>query len=100
MVNKSLTDLPPGEVAAPQILHRSLAESPLQQSTARAYLLGVTSEKEGTTMNTERIAKAYRTWRKYNKAYNELARLSDRDLDDIGIRRGDISGIARAYALQ
>ena len=51
-------------------------------------------------MNTERINKAYRTWRKYSKAYNELARLSDRDLDDIGVRRGDISGIARAYALQ
>ena len=100
MVNKSLTGASPGDAAAPHILHRCLAESPLQQPIERAYLLAVTSEKEGTTMNTERINKAYRTWRKYSKAYNELARLSDRDLDDIGVRRGDISGIARAYALQ
>ena len=51
-------------------------------------------------MNTNRIAKAYTTWRKYNKAYNELARLSDRDLWDIGVTRGEIPTIAKNYALQ
>jgi uncharacterized protein YjiS (DUF1127 family) len=51
-------------------------------------------------MNKDRIAQAYRTWRKYSKAYNELMGLSDRDLDDIGVRRGEIPELARAYALQ
>lgn len=51
-------------------------------------------------MNVQRITKAYRTWRKYSQAYRELMVLSDRDLNDIGVKRGDINEIARAYALQ
>ena len=51
-------------------------------------------------MNMDRIGKAYRTWRKYNKAYNELARLSDRDLWDIGVTRGEIPSLAKAYAVK
>lgn len=51
-------------------------------------------------MNTDRIAKAYRTWRKYRDNYNELMRLSDRDLWDIGVNRGEIPALAKAYALQ
>jgi len=43
---------------------------------------------------TNRFADAYRTWRKYRDTYQELTRLSDRDLRDIGVRRGDIQTIA------
>ncbi len=43
---------------------------------------------------TNDFAKAYRTWRKYRETYNELMRLSNRDLTDIGIKRGDIPTIA------
>ena len=43
---------------------------------------------------TNDFAKAYRTWRKYRDTRAELARLSDRDLRDIGIKRGDIPTIA------
>ncbi len=49
-------------------------------------------------MNMDRIAKAYSTWRQYRRAYSDLMRLSDRDLDDIGIRRGNIHEVARRYA--
>jgi uncharacterized protein YjiS (DUF1127 family) len=51
-------------------------------------------------MNTDRITKAYRAWSDYRHAYKDLMRLSDRDLDDIGVRRGNIPAIARAYALR
>jgi uncharacterized protein YjiS (DUF1127 family) len=47
---------------------------------------------------TNGFAKAYRTWRKYRETYDELMRLSNRDLTDIGIRRGDIPTIARRTA--
>ena len=44
------------------------------------------------------IAKTYRTWRRYRQAYQELAQLSDRDLRDMGVKRGDIHSLARRYA--
>jgi uncharacterized protein YjiS (DUF1127 family) len=34
-------------------------------------------------------------WRRYREAVRELSQLSDRELDDIGIRRGDIEFIVR-----
>jgi uncharacterized protein YjiS (DUF1127 family) len=43
---------------------------------------------------TNSFAKAYRTWREYRETYDELMRLSNRDLTDIGIKRGDIPTIA------
>jgi uncharacterized protein YjiS (DUF1127 family) len=39
---------------------------------------------------TEKLA----TWRRYRDAVRELSQLSDRELDDIGIRRGDIPFVA------
>jgi uncharacterized protein YjiS (DUF1127 family) len=47
---------------------------------------------------TTDIGKAYRTWRRYRKAYQELSGLSDGDLRDIGIKRGEIHSVARRYA--
>jgi uncharacterized protein YjiS (DUF1127 family) len=34
-------------------------------------------------------------WRKYRDAVRELSQLSDRELDDIGVPRGDIENIVR-----
>lgn len=34
----------------------------------------------------------------YNRTYTELQRLTNRELDDIGIRRCDIADIAREHA--
>lgn len=39
--------------------------------------------------------KMIRRYKKYRNTYNELSRMTDRDLNDIGISRGDIPYIAR-----
>lgn len=33
-------------------------------------------------------------WRRYNRSLRELSRLTDRELTDIGINRGDIPAVA------
>jgi uncharacterized protein YjiS (DUF1127 family) len=35
------------------------------------------------------------TWKRYNRTVSELAALSNRELSDLGIARGDINRIAR-----
>jgi uncharacterized protein YjiS (DUF1127 family) len=41
------------------------------------------------------ISEKLTAWRRYREAVRELSQLSDRELDDIGIRRGDIESIVR-----
>ncbi len=41
------------------------------------------------------IAEKFNAWRRYREAVRELSQLSDRDLNDIGIRRGDIEFVVR-----
>jgi uncharacterized protein YjiS (DUF1127 family) len=41
------------------------------------------------------ISEKFAAWRRYRDAVRELSQLSDRELDDIGIRRGDIEFIVR-----
>ncbi|NBN62208.1 DUF1127 domain-containing protein [Microvirga tunisiensis] len=41
------------------------------------------------------IVSKYRSWKKYRATYDELARMSSRELNDIGISRADIAQIAR-----
>jgi uncharacterized protein YjiS (DUF1127 family) len=38
-------------------------------------------------------------WRRYRGTVRELSQLSDRDLSDIGVRRGDIETVARQSAM-
>ena len=45
-----------------------------------------------TTMN---MIGSYRKWRNYRRTVAELNALSNRELDDLGINRGDIPFIAR-----
>ena len=33
-------------------------------------------------------------WRRYNRSLRELSRLSDRELADIGLTRGDIAAVS------
>ncbi len=42
------------------------------------------------------IARSLNNWRKVRKTYNELSRLTTRELDDLGISRSDIATIARS----
>jgi len=41
------------------------------------------------------ISEKLTAWRRYRDAVRELSQLSDRELDDIGIRRGDIEYVVR-----
>ncbi len=47
---------------------------------------------------SNRLVTTYRSWRKYRETYNELMRLSGRELQDLGINRVDIPTIARDAA--
>lgn len=44
--------------------------------------------------------KILRRWNAYRQTVRELSALDDRDLTDLGIRRGDIETLARDYAAQ
>lgn len=41
------------------------------------------------------IARSFNAWRQVRRTENQLSRLSARELDDLGITRGDIATIAR-----
>jgi uncharacterized protein YjiS (DUF1127 family) len=47
---------------------------------------------------SNRLITTYRAWRKYRETYNELMRLTSRDLADLGINRAEIPAIARQSA--
>lgn len=42
------------------------------------------------------IVRNYRNWRRYRDTVTELSRLSNRELSDVGISRGDIPAVARS----
>ena len=44
------------------------------------------------------ITEKLNAWLRYREAVKELSQLSDRELNDIGIRRGDIEFIVRQSA--
>ncbi|MBL8584517.1 MAG: DUF1127 domain-containing protein [Rhizobiaceae bacterium] len=41
------------------------------------------------------LIRSYKNWRRYNETVRELSRLSNRQLDDLGVTRADIARIAR-----
>ena len=45
------------------------------------------------------LIRNFRNWRRYRETVNELSRLSTRELNDLGITRADIHGIARGSVL-
>jgi uncharacterized protein YjiS (DUF1127 family) len=49
-------------------------------------------EKKRQTMN---IARSFNNWRKYRETVSELGRMTDRELNDLGIGRADIRRVAR-----
>ncbi|THK39313.1 DUF1127 domain-containing protein [Ensifer sp. MPMI2T] len=42
------------------------------------------------------VARSFNNWRKYRQTVAELGRMSTRELNDLGIARGDIYRVARA----
>ena len=45
------------------------------------------------------LIRNYRNWRRYRETVSELSRLSNRELADLGITRGDIRHVARKAAI-
>jgi uncharacterized protein YjiS (DUF1127 family) len=45
--------------------------------------------------NKSTLYQRYRRWRRYRETVRELQSLSPHELNDLGIRRGDISRLAR-----
>jgi uncharacterized protein YjiS (DUF1127 family) len=41
------------------------------------------------------IARSFNNWRKYRETVTELGRMTDRELNDLGIGRADIRRVAR-----
>ncbi len=41
------------------------------------------------------LIRNYRNWRRYRETVSELNRLSNRELNDLGISRSDIHSVAR-----
>ena len=41
------------------------------------------------------LINSYKTWLKYRETKNELSRLTQRELADLGINRADINQVAR-----
>jgi len=41
------------------------------------------------------LIRNYRNWRRYRETVSELSRLSNRELSDVGMTRGDITYVAR-----
>lgn len=46
-------------------------------------------------MKNMNLIRSYRNWRQYRDTVSELNRLSNRELADLGIQRGEIARIAR-----
>ena len=44
------------------------------------------------------LVRLIREWKRYNRSINELSRLGDRELADIGISRSDIQRVAWSAA--
>jgi uncharacterized protein YjiS (DUF1127 family) len=61
----------------------------VQQKTLQST---TTEIKRITIMN---ITRSLNNWRKYRQTVTELARMTDRELNDLGIGRGDIRRVAR-----
>ena len=78
--------------------HWCYAASALQKRGRCDYLPTIARTKKleetliGDDMN---LIRNYRNWRRYRDTVNELSRLSNRELNDLGITRGDIPFVAR-----
>lgn len=64
------------------------------QCTSLAQPRGAPPRRD-RTMTIKQIASRLNQWRRYRVSVRELSRLSDRELNDLGIGRGDIEYVAR-----
>ena len=45
------------------------------------------------------VSRAFKRWKEYRTTVYELGRLTDRDLNDLGIHRCDIEFVARKHSI-
>jgi uncharacterized protein YjiS (DUF1127 family) len=58
------------------------------------------STMEGHMTSLKTIADKLNAWLRYREAVRELSQMTDRELEDIGIRRGDIRYVVRGAIAQ
>lgn len=68
-----------------------------ETQTDRLRLPSCPIVRRNMTVATNILA-SYKNWRKYRETYGELMRLTNRELNDLGINRADISQIAKQTA--
>ena len=81
--------------AALHNLHCCHAANALQTGPIPYYLSINTDTPERPKSTAMNLIRNYRNWRRYRDTVNELSRLSNRELDDLGISRGEIPYVAR-----
>jgi uncharacterized protein YjiS (DUF1127 family) len=74
---------------APQHLYSGL------HTRASVVPLALPGFKKEIAMTIKSIAEKLSAWRRYRVSVRELSRLSDRELADLGLGRGDIERVAR-----
>lgn len=80
-------------------LHCCHAPTALLNRYGSTYLCQVPNDgmirKKDETSNTMNLIRNYRNWRRYRETVSELTRLTNRELNDLGISRSDIHFVAR-----
>ena len=66
-----------------------------KEHTANLSTTRCTTQANDDGIKTMNIARSLKAWRQVRRTENQLSRLTARELDDLGINRGDIADIAR-----
>ena len=78
---------------------RGLTPYPSKKRVLQRNMRGASQPRQIQTMEfpmLDNLVRKYHSWQKYRRTYDELSRLSNRELNDLGIGRGDIDFIARS----
>src|SRR5579863_3589982 len=87
-LRRLLTSPPLDYVAAHWPRRSSIRDAPSRRVNCK-------KKRRGPMTSIKTITEKLNAWRRYREAVRELSRLNDRELSDIGIRRGDIEFIVR-----
>jgi len=68
---------------------------PLNRAIDPPFKRGNDARTKDETRNIMNLIRNYRNWRRYRDTVNELSRLSNRELTDLGISRAEIVTVAQ-----
>jgi uncharacterized protein YjiS (DUF1127 family) len=74
---------------------RYAKSSPLNRYCDAPFEGGNDARTKDETRNIMNLIRNYRNWRRYRDTVNELSRLSNRELTDLGISRAEIVTVAQ-----